>query len=71
MYATCAHGVLSGPAIERLNSSMLVEIITTNTIPLEEKQNHCKKLTVLSIAPLLAEAIKRIHEETSISSLFV
>jgi ribose-phosphate pyrophosphokinase len=69
--AACTHAVLSGPAIDRINSSVIEELIVTNTIQLESKQEKCKKLTVLSIAPLLAEAIKRIHEESSISSLFV
>ncbi len=67
----CAHAVLSGPALERINESALEDVIVTNTIPMNEKQNKCKKLTVLSVAPLLAEAIKRIHEETSVSSLFM
>jgi ribose-phosphate pyrophosphokinase len=69
--ATCSHAVLSGPAIERINDSVLEEVIVTNTIPLDTKQEQCKKLTVLSIASILAEAIKRIHEESSISSLFI
>jgi ribose-phosphate pyrophosphokinase len=69
--AACTHAVLSGPAIDRINSSVIEELIVTNTIKLDSKQEKCKKLTVLSIAPLLAEAIKRIHEESSISSLFV
>lgn len=68
--AACSHGVLSGPAIERINNSVLEEVITTDTIPLDEKVAECKKLRVLSVSPLLAEAIKRIHEETSVSSLF-
>jgi ribose-phosphate pyrophosphokinase len=63
--------VLSGSAVERINKSELEEVIVTNTIPMDEKQQKCKKLTVLSVAPLLGEAIKRIHEETSVSSLFV
>ncbi|NOZ69803.1 MAG: ribose-phosphate pyrophosphokinase [Deferribacteres bacterium] len=67
----CAHAVLSGPALERINESVLEDVIVTNTIPMDEKQEKCKKLTVLSVAPLLAEAIKRIHEETSVSSLFM
>ncbi|NTU42130.1 MAG: ribose-phosphate pyrophosphokinase [Nitrospirales bacterium] len=70
VYAACSHAVLSGPAIERINNSVLEEIITTDTIPMEEKMAVCSKLKVLSVAPLLAEAIKRIHEETSVSSLF-
>jgi ribose-phosphate pyrophosphokinase len=69
--AACAHAVLSGAAIERINDSEIEELIVTNTIPLDSKQDKCKKLTVLSIAPFLAEAIKRIHDESSISSLFI
>jgi len=71
IYAACTHAVLSGPAIQRLNDSPLSELIATNTIALDSKQKECKKLKVLSVAPLLAEAITRIHEETSLSSLFV
>ena len=67
----CTHAVLSGPALDRINNSVIEELIVTNTIRLDSKQEKCKKLTVLSIAPLLGEAIKRIHEESSISSLFV
>ncbi len=69
--AACSHAVLSGPAIQRINDSALDEVIVTNTIAMDTKQKECRKLTVLSIAPILAEAIKRIHEETSLSSLFV
>ena len=71
VYAASTHAVLSGPAIDRINGSVLEEVIVTNTIPLDTKREKCRKLNVLSIAPLLAEAIKRIHEESSISSLFV
>lgn len=71
VFATCAHAVLSGPAIERLNESVLEEVVVSNTIPLEEKEKACPKLKVLNIAPMLAEAIKRIHEESSINSLFI
>ncbi|MEJ2183502.1 MAG: ribose-phosphate pyrophosphokinase [Nitrospirota bacterium] len=71
VYAACTHAVLSGPAIDRINASSIEEVIVTNTIPLDDKQAACEKLLVLSIAKLLAEAIKRIHEESSISSLFV
>ncbi len=71
VYAASTHAVLSGPAIDRINESVIEEVIVTNTIPLDSKKERCKKLVVLSIAPLLAEAIKRIHEESSISSLFV
>lgn len=68
--AACAHAVLSGPALERINESALENVIVTNTIPMEENKAKCSKLTVLSVASLLGEAIKRIHEETSVSSLF-
>jgi ribose-phosphate pyrophosphokinase len=69
--AACSHAVLSGPALDRINESALEEVIVTNTIPMDEKQQRCNKLTVLSVASLLGEAIKRIHEETSVSSLFI
>jgi ribose-phosphate pyrophosphokinase len=69
--AACTHAVLSGLAIERINSSAMEELIVTNTIPLDSKMALCKKLKVLSTASLLGDAIKRIHEESSISSLFV
>jgi len=69
--AACTHGVLSGPAIERINKSLIEEVIVTNTIPVGDKANQCKKLKVISIAYLLGEAIKRIHEETSVESLFL
>jgi ribose-phosphate pyrophosphokinase len=69
--AACSHAVLSGPAIQRINESALDEVIVTNTIALDSKQKECRKLLVLSVAPLLAEAMTRIHEETSLSSLFV
>jgi ribose-phosphate pyrophosphokinase len=69
--AACAHAVLSGPALDRINDSALEEVIVTNTIRMDEKQEKCKKLKVLSVASLLGEAIKRIHEETSVSSLFI
>lgn len=68
--AACTHAVLSGPAIQRINSSQLATVITTNSIPTEDKEAECSKLKTLSIANLLAEAIKRIHSEDSVSSLF-
>ncbi len=68
--ASCTHAVLSGQAVERLEKSEIAEVVVTNTIPLREDQQS-KKITVLSVAPLLAEAIHRIHTETSVSSLFV
>ena len=69
--AACAHAVLSGPALDRVNESALEEVIVTNTIPMESNIEKCKKLTVLSVADLLGDAIRRIHEETSVSSLFI
>jgi len=67
--ACTSHGVLSGPAMDRLNKSPIEELIITNSIPLRGKSSP--KVTVLSVAPLLAEAIKRIHEDQSVSQLFV
>lgn len=69
--ASCTHPVLSGPAIERLNDSPIEELIVTDSIPLNGKAQECDKITVLSVAPLLAEAIKRTYEHGSISALFI
>lgn len=70
--ASISHAVLSGPAISRLNESPLDEVIATNSVPIsDEKRKNCKKLKLVSIAPLLAEAIRRIHHSDSVSSLFV
>ncbi len=66
--ACATHGVLSGPAVERLTNSPVEQVIITNTIPVEDKLFN--KLKVVSVASLLGEAIKRIHEEESVSSLF-
>jgi ribose-phosphate pyrophosphokinase len=69
---TCAsHGVLSGPAIERITNSVISEVIITDTIPLSAAAKACGKITVLSVARLLGEAIKRIHHGDSISNLFI
>jgi ribose-phosphate pyrophosphokinase len=70
VWAGCTHPVLSGPALERLQESCLTEVVVTNTIPLNGKEQRCPKLRVLSVAPLLGEAITRIHSEESVSSLF-
>jgi ribose-phosphate pyrophosphokinase len=67
IYACCTHPVLSGPAKERLAASSIEEIIVTDTIP---QRNSFQKLTVVSLAPMLAEAIKRIHTNDSVSTLF-
>jgi ribose-phosphate pyrophosphokinase len=71
IFACATHGVLSGPAIERINGSAIQEVIITDTVPLGEKAAATEKITVLSVADLLAEAIRRIHEDESVSSLFV
>ena len=69
--AGCTHPVLSGPALDRINASPLDTLVVTNTLPLNGKEDLCRKLVSLTVAPLLGEAIKRIHEEESVSSLFV
>ena len=69
--ACAVHGVLSGPAIERIENSPVDQLIVTNTIPLNGEAQRCKKIVVLSVARLLGQAIRSIHEETSVSSLFV
>ena len=71
VHACCSHGVLSGPAVDRLNSSAIKSLVVTNTIPLSENARECGKIKVLSVSSLLAEAIRRIHNEDSVSSLFV
>ncbi|MEE8219704.1 MAG: ribose-phosphate pyrophosphokinase [bacterium] len=70
VFACATHAVLTGPALERINSSALEELVMTDTIPLNGKEKECPKLKVLSIAPLLAETIKRIHAGLSVSALF-
>jgi ribose-phosphate pyrophosphokinase len=69
--ACAVHGVLSGPAIQRIEESPLEELIVTNTIPDTPQRERCSKIKVLSVARLLGQAIRSIHEETSVSSLFV
>ena len=69
--ACATHGVLSGPAIKRIEESPLTEVIITDTIPLSDAAKACKKIKQLSVARLLGEAIKRIHHGDSISSLFI
>ncbi|NOQ46608.1 MAG: ribose-phosphate diphosphokinase, partial [Desulfobulbaceae bacterium] len=67
IHACCSHGVLSGPAIERLNQSCIKSLVVTNSIPLNDKGKQCDKITVLSVGELLGEAIRRIHSEDSVS----
>lgn len=71
VYATATHAVLSGPALERINESCLNEVLISNTIPAGEKAKECSRLRIVSVARLLAEAIRRIHGDESVSSLFV
>ena len=69
--AYCTHPVLSGPAIERINNSALDELVVTDTIPLREEARNCKRICQLSVAELMAETMRRINAEESVSSLFV
>jgi ribose-phosphate pyrophosphokinase len=69
VYACCTHPVLSGPAIERIQNSSIKELVVTNTIKLPEEK-MIPKITQLSVAPLMAEAISRIYENKSVSTLF-
>lgn len=69
VYACCTHPVLSGPAVERIQGSAIKELVVTNTIPLPEEK-WFDQITQLSVAPLLAEAIIRVHEKLSVSKLF-
>jgi len=71
VYAAGIHAVLSGPATERINSAPLERVVVTDTMPLDGKIAQCPKLIPLSVAGLLGEAIRRIHEGASVSSLFV
>jgi ribose-phosphate pyrophosphokinase len=69
--ACATHAVLSGPAVERIEQSAIEEVIVTNSIPLREEADNCTRLKQLSVAPLLAKAIQSIHEDGSVSTLFV
>ncbi|WP_163339624.1 ribose-phosphate pyrophosphokinase [Desulfopila sp. IMCC35008] len=71
VHACCTHPVLSGPAVERLTKSDIKSLVVTNSIPLGAQARDCKKIKVLSVSKLLADAINRIHNEDSVSSLFV
>jgi len=71
VYACATHAVLSGPALQRITDSCLKEVVVTNTIPTGDKLERCPKLRSLSVAGLLAEAIRRIYGDESVSSLFV
>jgi len=69
IYVCCTHGVLSGPALKRLEEAPIKEVVITNTIPVP-KEKLIDKIKILSVAPLLGEAIIRIHEDLSVSKLF-
>ena len=69
IYVSCTHPLFSGGAAKRLQKSVIKEVVVTNTVPFNSKKNS--KIKVLSVAPLLGEAIKRIHNEASVSSLFI
>ena len=68
--ACATHGVLSGPAVQRIVDSPITEVVVTDTMPLSEAAKACGKIKQVSIARLLGEAIKRIHSSDSVSSLF-
>ena len=69
--ACATHAVLSGQAVERIENSALVEVVVTNSIPLRDDAANCQRIKQLSVAPLLAKAIQSIHEDGSVSTLFV
>ena len=69
--ACATHAVLSGPAVQRIEESQLTELVLTNSIPLSREASRCSRIRVLSVASLLSKAIISIHEETSVSTLFV
>jgi len=71
VYACISHGLLSGPALERIHASTIKELIITDSIPPRPEVKASPKVRVLSVAPLLGEAVKRIHQGDSLSSLFI
>ncbi|MDI6761576.1 MAG: ribose-phosphate pyrophosphokinase [Thermodesulfobacteriota bacterium] len=71
VYACCTHPVFSGKAVEIISGSPIEEMIVTNTIPLQEEAKACRKIKVLSVSSLLADAIRRIYEDESVSCLFI
>ena len=71
IYACITHPILSGPAVERLSNTSLKKMLTTNTVPMTEEKRERLRPEVLSVAELLGEAIRRIHHNSSVSSLFV
>jgi ribose-phosphate pyrophosphokinase len=71
VYACASHAVLSGPAVENISTSLITQVVVTNTIPLSEAAQNEPKIKVLTIAGLIGRAIQSIHEETSVSKLFI
>ena len=71
IFAYATHPVFSGPAIARIAESAIDRVVVANTIPLSEEARACAKIEQISVAPLIAEAIRRIHHGDSVSSLFV
>jgi ribose-phosphate pyrophosphokinase len=70
-YAAAVHGVFSGPALDRIEHSRLESLLVTNTILVDAAVARCPRIQAVSVAPLLGEAIQRIHDGASVSSLFV
>jgi ribose-phosphate pyrophosphokinase len=71
VFAACTHAIFSGPALERIEHSRITEVVATDSVPLSEAALKVPKVKILSVAPLLARGIRSIHEETSISELFI
>ena len=71
VYAYIVHPVLSGKAIEKISNSKLDQLVVTDTIPLSDEAQKCKKIRIVSMAPTLAEAIRRVNNEESISAMFL
>ncbi|HLE36965.1 MAG TPA: ribose-phosphate diphosphokinase, partial [Candidatus Acidoferrales bacterium] len=71
VYAACTHAVLSGPAVERITEAKIEEVVVTDSVPLSAAARKVARIKVLSVAELLARGIRSIHEETSISELFI
>jgi ribose-phosphate pyrophosphokinase len=69
--ACATHAVLSGEAVERIEASRILEVVVTNSIPLTDEASRCSRIKTLSVAPLLARAIQSIHEDGSVSTLFI
>lgn len=71
VYACCSHPVLSGPAMERLENSIIKEVIVTDSVPLHDRARECSKIKVLTVSGILSEAVRRIYYNDSVSSLFI